>query len=107
MLYKFKSQATGDLILLEPQGRQFLQLIGKAVESKGIIEPEHMQAAISALQEAVKAQEAAQAQAITQAKAEGHAPPSFDAISLRQRSKPIIDMLQRCHKAGQPIVWGV
>ena len=107
MLYKFKSKATGDLILLEPQGRQFLQLIGKAVEPKGIIEPENMQAAISALQEAVKAQEAAQAQAIAQAKAEGHAPPSFDAISLRQRSKPIIDMLERCLKAGQPIVWGV
>ena len=107
MLYKFKSKAAGDLILLEPQGRHFLQLIGKAVESKGIIEPEHMQVAISALQVAVKAQEAAQAQAITQAKAEGHAPPSFDPISLRQRSKPIIDMLERCLKAGQPIVWGV
>ena len=107
MLYKFKSKATGDLILLEPQGRQFLQLIGKTVEPKGIIEADQMPDAIKALQEAVKAQEAAQAQAIAQAKAEGHAPPSFDAISLRQRSKPIIDMLERCLKAGQPIVWGV
>ena len=107
MLFKFKSKAAGDLILLEPQGRQFLQLIGKTVEPKGIIEPEHMQAAISALQEAVKAQEEAQAQAIAQAKAEGHAPPGFEAISLRQRTKPIIDMLQRCHQAGQPVVWGV
>ena len=107
MLYKFKSKATGDLILLEPQGRQFLSLIGKPVEPKGIIEPEHMGQAILALQKAVKTEEAQQAQAVAQAQAEGHAPPKFEAISLRQRCKPIIDMLQRCEKAGQAIVWGV
>jgi cyclopropane-fatty-acyl-phospholipid synthase len=107
MLYKFKSKATGDLILLEPQGRRFLSLIGKPVEPKGIIEPEHMGQAILALQNAVKTEEAQQAQAVAQAQAEGHAPPKFEAISLRQRCKPIIDMLQRCEKAGQAIVWGV
>jgi cyclopropane-fatty-acyl-phospholipid synthase len=107
MLYKFRSKATGDLILLEPQGRQFLSLIGKPVEPKGIIEPEHMAQAIWALQEAVKNEEAQQAQAVAQAQDAGHAPPKFEAISLRQRCKPIIDMLERCHKAGQPMVWGV
>jgi cyclopropane-fatty-acyl-phospholipid synthase len=107
MLYKFKSKAAGDLILLEPQGRQFLQLIGKAIEPKGIIEAEHMAQAILALQEAVQTEEAQQAKAVAQAQAEGHAPPKFEAISLRQRCKPIIDMLQRCEKAGQAIVWGV
>jgi hypothetical protein len=107
MLYKFKSKATGDLILLEPQGRQFLQLIGKAIEPKGIIEAEHMAQAILALQEAVQTEEAQQAKAVAQAQAEGHAPPKIEAISLRQRCKPIIDMLQRCEKAGQAIVWGV
>ena len=107
MLYKFKSKAAGDLILLEPQGRQFLQLIGKAIEPKGIIEPEHMAHAILALQEAVKAEEAQQAQAVAHAQDAGHAPPKFESISLRQRCKPIIDMLQRCEKAGQASVWGV
>lgn len=107
MLYKFKSKAAGDLILLEPQGRQFLQLIGKAVEPKGIIEAAQMPEAIKALQDAVAAQELQQADAVAQAKALGQTPPTFDGIGLRQRTKPIIDMLQRCHQAGQPIVWGV
>jgi hypothetical protein len=107
MLYKFKSKATGDLILLEPQGRQFLSLIGKAIEAKGIIEPEHMPDAIKALQQAVEDEEKQQAQALEDAKVQGLKPPKFDAISLRQRTKPIIDMLQRCHKAQQPMVWGV
>jgi len=107
MLYKFKSKASGDLILLEPQGRQFLSLIGKAIETKGIIEAEQMPQAIKALQDAVAAEEMQQAQAVAQAKALGQTPPKFEAISLRQRTKPIIDMLERCAKAGQPVVWGV
>ena len=60
MLYKFKSKAAGDLILLEPQGKQFLQLIGKTVQAKGIIEPGDMPAAIAALQAAIAQQEAEQ-----------------------------------------------
>ena len=107
MLYKFKSKATGDLILLEPQGRQFLSLIGKTIEPKGIIEPEQMPEAIRALQQAVKTEELQQAEAVAQAKACEQTAPKFEAISLRQRTKPIIDMLERCHKAGQPMLWGV
>lgn len=107
MLYKFKSQATADLILLEPQGKQFLQLIGKAIEPKGIIEPQHMPAAIAALQVAIAQQEADQQAAREQAKNQGLPAPVFEAISLRQRCKPIIDMLQRSHREDKPIVWGV
>lgn len=107
MLYKFKSKAAGDLILLEPQGQQFLTLIGKTPGPQGIIEPEQMLQAIADLQEAVRMQEAEQARQVAQAQAQGAPLPRFEAIGLRQRCKPIIDMLQRCHQAGQPIVWGV
>ena len=107
MLYKFKSKAAGDLILLEPQGKQFLQLIGKQVDAKGIIEPGDMPAAIAALQAAIAAQESEQQAAKEQAKEKGLPAPVFESISLRQRCKPIIDMLQRCQKANQPVVWGV
>jgi len=106
MLYKFKSKAAGNLILLEPQGVQFLTLIGKTPTPSGIIEPDQMPKAIADLQEAVRRVEAEQAQAVTEANAQGQATPRFESISLRQRAKPIIDMLQRCHQAGQPIVWG-
>jgi hypothetical protein len=107
MLYKFKSKAAGDLILLEPQGKQFLQLIGKPVQAQGIIEPQEMLAAIAALQAAIAAQEAEQQLAKEQAKEKGQPAPVFESISLRQRCKPIIDMLTRCQREHQPIVWGV
>ena len=49
MLYKFKSAATGDLIMLEPNGRRVLEIIGKDAGPKGIILPEQMPAALAAL----------------------------------------------------------
>ena len=53
MLYKFKSKAAGDLIMLEPNGRRVLEIIGKDAAPKGIIQPEQMQGAISALEAAI------------------------------------------------------
>jgi hypothetical protein len=107
MLYKFKSKAAGDLIMLEPNGRRVLEIIGKDAGPKGIILAEEMPAAIRALQDAIEREEAEHAAAIEEAKALGQVPPRFDAVSLRQRAVPFIDMLKRCSAAGKEIVWGV
>jgi hypothetical protein len=107
MLYKFKSKAAGDLIMLEPNGRRVLEIIGKGPGPKGIILPEEMPAAIQALDAAIARDEADQQAAIEEAQAKGEVPPRFDAVSLRQRAVPFIDMLKRCEKAGKEIVWGV
>ena len=107
MLFKFKSKASGDLIMLEPNGRRVLQIIGKDAEPKGIILPEQMSAAASALEAAIASEEADQKAVVEEAKAKGEAAPRFEGISLRQRAVPFLDMLRRCEKAGQEIVWGV
>ena len=103
MLYKFKSKATGDLIMLEPNGRQVLQILGKDPGPKGIIEPGQMAPAILALEAAIARDEADQKQA--QGTGEKAARP--DGISLRQRAVPFVDMLRRAEQAGEDIVWGV
>jgi len=110
MLYKFKSQVTGDLIMLEPNGRKILTVIGKAPDSlaKGILLPQEMPAALAALEAAMAEEEAAQHQRAEAALAQGEDPPHDDnAVSLRQRALPFMDMLRRCHQAGKEIVWGV
>lgn len=112
MLYKFKSKVTGDLIMLEPNGRQILTLIGKdGGESlnKGILLPQEMPAAIHALQAAIAHSEAEHQERLrkSQTQADGEAPEQTPTISLRQRALPFIDMLQRCHRANKEIVWGV
>ena len=48
-MYKFKSRAAGDLIMLEPNGRQILAILGRtdtASQAQGILLPEHMPEAI-------------------------------------------------------------
>jgi len=107
MLYKFKSKAAGDLIMLEPNGRQVLQLIGKQPDATGIIETGQMAEAIQALEAAIVREEAEQKKADEVAAAKGEKAARPDGISLRQRAVPFIDMLRRAAKAGHDIVWGV
>jgi cyclopropane-fatty-acyl-phospholipid synthase len=117
MLYKFKSKATGDLIMLEPQGKHILKLIGKEPGAKGIILPSEMMAAIDALHAAVEreemaiktAKDAAKETIQTDGQAETTAPIADGArsISLKQRVVPFIDMLRRAHAEEKEVVWGV
>jgi cyclopropane-fatty-acyl-phospholipid synthase len=106
MLYKFKSKATGDLIMLEPSGRLVLQVIGKEPGPQGIIEVHEMMAAIAALQQAI-AQEQAQHQAQEKDKPDDEKSSAQDSVGLKQRALPFIDMLQRAHAEKKDIVWGV
>jgi cyclopropane-fatty-acyl-phospholipid synthase len=106
MLYKFKSKATGDLIMLEPQGKQILKLIGKEPGAKGIILPEEMMAAIDALHQAVAEEELAHQAADEQS----DSPKNMNGprtISLKQRVVPFVDMLRRAHAEDKEVVWGV
>lgn len=96
--------------MLEPNGRQILTIIGKyhgPADSKGILLPDQMPAAIAALETAVAQDEARQAELAREAKAEGREPSKAEGISLRQRAMPFIEMARRCHKADKEIIWGV
>jgi hypothetical protein len=95
MIYKLRSKAAGDVIMLEPHGNQLLRLLGREPAAKGIIEVADMPAAMRALQEAA---------------AQGDAPADEDGergVGLKQRVWPMVEMLKRSHAAGEPIVWGV
>ena len=107
MLYTFKSQAAANLIMLQPNGERVLEIIGKQPGPQGIILPEQMPAAIAALENAMAQEEPAQEPAGATDKTSGSTAQRSDAVSLRQRAVPFVDMLKRCQKAGKEIVWGV
>jgi hypothetical protein len=112
MLYKFKSKATGDLIMLEPQGKQVLKLIGKEPGPQGIILPSEMLAAIYALhaavaQEELAIQSAKEAARGEEAQADTPAADGPRSIGLKQRVVPFVDMLRRAHAEDKEVVWGV
>ena len=110
MLYKFKSKAAGDVIMLGPNGDQVMRIIGKEPAATGIIEVVHMPGAIAAIEAAIVHSEADSkaARATQPAAAAPDAQHSGgERISLRQRAWPLVEMLKRAHAAGEPIVWGV
>lgn len=104
MIYKFKSKAAGDVIMMGPSGDQVLRLIGKEPSAKGIIEPAQMPAAMKALEAAIAAEDAARKEA---AQDDDAKPGKGDGISLRQRAWPLVEMMKRAHAANESIVWGV
>lgn len=106
MIYKFKSKATGDTLMLGPQGDQLLRLIGHEPSAKGIIEVAAMAAAIAALQRAVTDDEAMR-QGAAAAGSEDDVPGAADKVSLRQRVWPMVEMFKQAQAAGEPVVWGV
>jgi len=111
MLYKFKSKVTGDVIMLQANGQRVLEIIGKQSASepstKGILLPEQMPQALEALKNAVLLEEVQQKEALAQALADKLPPPRFEAISLRQRTLPFMDMVRECLKAKEVVTWGV
>ena len=111
MLYKFKSKAAGDVIMLQANGKHVLEIIGSATgqsfDTQGILQPAQMKVAAEALNAAINQEEADQKAAVAQAQAEGRTAPQFEAVSLRQRAHPLIEMLHRCESANAEIMWGV
>ena len=98
MLYRFKSKNMGDVIMLEPNARQVLEIIGKTPGSRGIILPEQMPGAIKALEAAIKLED-------SHKEKDGDGLP--EGVGLHQRAKPFIDMLRWNITASQEVVWGV
>ena len=94
MLYKFKSKVTGDLIMLEPDAKRLLKIMGREDQVKGIFLSTQIQAAMDSLQKAIALEES-----------EGLQDPKL--VSLRQRSQPMLKMLKMCLDKSANVVWGV
>lgn len=102
MLYKFKSRATADVIMLEANGRQLLQIIGKSPDPHGIVTVAQIPAAIAALETAIAADDKRDQPADED---ERDAAERANTVRLHQRAAPLIDMLRRSAAEGADVTW--
>jgi hypothetical protein len=113
MLYKFKSKATSDLIMLGPDGQRLLMIIRQDDASKGILTAAQLPQAIEALESAIASEEVNMADAhLAHKKAissqEGTTPArDLETISLKRRAQPLLVMLRKSLSARADVVWGV
>ncbi|MDD2880490.1 MAG: DUF1840 domain-containing protein [Rhodoferax sp.] len=105
MIYKFKSQAAGEVIMLQANGDQMLTIVGKEPAAQGIITVAQIPAAIAALEAAIVVHEAAEAKRSKDA--ELVVEVDGDSVMLRHRAGPFIDLLKTSAQAGKDVVWGV
>ncbi len=104
MLYKFKSQAAAEVIMLPITGDEILKIIGKTPSPTGIITVEQIPRAIAALQAEIKRREALPEQ---EEEHRDEPPQEGDPIPLSRRAVPFIDLLRESAEAGKDVVWGV
>ena len=107
----FKSQATGDLLMLNDSAEALLQCLGKTSKEPGIIEPQDMVHALAVLKALPDAPEPADVeQSIQEAGGKVEAPElrfADEFVSLRHRAVPLIRMIEQALSEQKPIVWGV
>ncbi len=104
-MYRFKSKAAGDLIMMAPVGDQLLRVIGREPAAKGIIEVAALPQAIAALEQAIAAAERSRGDARKVDDDDDRA--GANAIGLQQRAWPLVEMMRRSLAEGADIVWGV
>ena len=107
MLYRFRSRATADLVMLEPQGRRLLTVLGKDPDKPGVLLVADMPAAIQALQADAEADTRVWADRVAEAVARGEAPPPLPPVMWRTRVVPFVDTLGHCLRENTDLVWGV
>lgn len=117
MAVTFKSQATGNLVMVSAHAEALLKLLGKTATEPGILEVADMPRALAtlrALETDLPPDQPAQTGADTHAEAdaarrEDKPPVGFqdEPVSLRQRAAPFIRQIEQAQAEGKPIVWGV
>lgn len=113
MLFKFKSKATSDLIMLEPDARVLLKMMLGDDPVKGIVLAKDLPAMIANLESAL-AQESAhdgsakvRLQDTTAGFDNSVDGPWGEAVLVNQRAAPMLQMLKRCMAENADLVWGV
>lgn len=107
MLYKFKSKATADLVMLQPNAEELLKIIGKPAGPTGIITVAQASAAIAAIQAEIQRREALREAPPPSTDDDANDAAKEEAVSLRHRAAPFLDMLRQSSAEGKDVVWGV
>jgi hypothetical protein len=106
-MYRFKSKADGDLLMMAPIGDQILRIIGREPAPRGIIEIGAIAGAISALEQAIVVADAERQRARAAGLDDDESAAGGVAVGLGQRAWPMLEMMRRSLAERADIVWGV
>lgn len=107
MTYRFKCRATGDLLMLRPDGDTLLRIIGRDPAAQGILEATALPMAIASIEAAIEQEGPRPGSAAKKADPGGGDAHAVMEVSLRQRAWPLLQLLKAAQAAGTELTWGV
>jgi Domain of unknown function (DUF1840) len=107
MLYRFKSKAASDVVMLGESGDALLRLMGREPAAQGIFEAAALPGLLRLLEAGVADDDAQFQRAVDEAKAAGEPVPRRQGVSLRQRAWPLHELMVRSQSEDVDVVWGV
>lgn len=107
MLYKFKSKASADVIMLPAHGKALVEAMGKTAGEAGTVTAIEAQAVWNKLnQRLIELATLQKPEAVRPQQGE-EASKKLQPVSEAQRWQPVMKMLQSCHSAQVPMVWSL
>ncbi|MFM0206965.1 DUF1840 domain-containing protein [Paraburkholderia sediminicola] len=105
MMITFQSTASPDVVMLRDLAQYLLGLIGKRLDSRGVIMHDELPGAISRLEAAIEDEAKAELVLETLQRSPGNRRDSGSGLS--QRAWPFLDMMRAARKTDADILWGL
>ena len=105
MIYQFRSKAGPDVIMLADLSQRIFDILGRPLESRGILTTEQLPSLIHMLETAIlkDLEDRAQTNAADEP---GSTKPKL-ADRLGQRAYPFLELMKQANSMGEPVMWGV
>jgi hypothetical protein len=103
MIYQFRSKAGPDVIMLADLTKRIFNVLGRPLESRGILTVEQLSSLIISLETAILKDLEERSKASDD---EGSGQPKL-ADRLGQRAYPFLELMKQAKNKGEPVMWGV
>ena len=101
MFVVFKSKVAGDVPMLGDHAKELLTVLGKEWAERGVITIDQLPGAIKRMETAIQAEPAEADDADDADERES----GQQAVGLKRRSFPLLDLLRRSQAAGADVLW--
>lgn len=102
MLIKFKSEQSGDFVMMSDVALPLLKLMGTGAKSEGAVSKDALRDALSRLEDALQQQQ--NAQATTEEDDDGDEEQE-PVIALHTRAAPLLEMLRKAAAEDGYVMW--
>jgi hypothetical protein len=105
MLITFQSPAAPDVVMLRDLAQYLLGLVGKRLDTRGVILHDELPLAISRLEAAISDDE--KAEIVLESFQYSRERRQQSGSALSHRAWPFLDMLREARKQNADIIWGL